>query len=690
MESSVGCGGQAARRAPGTVRPRLPGGASTGGARRADRRPSSESAGVDRRRGRTAGRCRAPRERRRSARRRARRAACRHWNSAATSPTASPQQRDPQAAGVLGREQEPGVEGMTGDRAALHVLLEGQQDDGEDRDPGAHPAPAAAASPGEAGRCPRPRRCRLRPGAEVAESEPQGGSEPEQGPEGEARLDRGAPRAAVAGVDERLAVQGAVASEKDELVREHECDELQAAAMRACKTPRHAAHSSRVGAPGRCPTPGRGAGHDLDRRMRESASCRVGEFTAEETAIRAEVDPADLDRYVSAGVIEPDADGRFSTGHVRRIRITRSLERSGLPIDGLAVAMRQGLVGLDFADTPTYERFDPLGHETFEQAAERCALPVELLLTVRESMGYALPRPTDRIGQDELDVVPLLRFMVDNGCRQPVIERSLRTYGESLRRVAETEADWWNSELLQPLFRRGVTYQELFKLTSRLSGELVGLQRIRRSGLSTTASRRTSGCATSSKGSRGSLCGPDSTSDSSAPRHRLSRPDRLYASDQRTRRRGSRRPRGAAQPPRAADVDAARREAGEVAGRRGHVPFPGPGERGHRVDRDGGRSRALGAAAGARRRALGSGAVPGWGLLRADGERRVAHRGLRAPGRGAGEPGRGGRGDGWDPGRRLGRRPAGVSFTPIGPVELKGVSEPIVLYAARREAARQD
>ena len=187
----------------------------------------------------------------------------------------------------------------------------------------------------------------------------------------------------------------------------------------------------------------------------------VGEFTAEETAIRAEMDPADLDRYVSAGVIEPDADGRYSTGHVRRIRIARSLERSGLPIDGLAVAMRQGLLGLDFADTPTYERFDPLGHETFEQAAERCAVPVELLLTVRESMGYALPKPTDRIGQDELDVVPLLRFMVDHGCRQPVIERSLRTYGESLRRVAETEADWWNSELLQPLFRRGVTYGAL-------------------------------------------------------------------------------------------------------------------------------------------------------------------------------------------------------------------------------------
>lgn len=194
----------------------------------------------------------------------------------------------------------------------------------------------------------------------------------------------------------------------------------------------------------------------------------------EETAIRAEVDPADLGRYVAAGVIQPDVDGRFSASHVRRVRITASLERSGLPIDGLAEAMRRGLVGLEIADAPTYKLFDPLGQETFEQAAERCALPVDLLLTVRESMGYALPGPTDRIGQHELEVVPLLRFMLDNGCRQPVIERALRTYGESLRRVAETEADWWNSELLQPLFRRGATHGELAEQTGRLSVELTG------------------------------------------------------------------------------------------------------------------------------------------------------------------------------------------------------------------------
>ena len=184
----------------------------------------------------------------------------------------------------------------------------------------------------------------------------------------------------------------------------------------------------------------------------------MGDFTAEETVIRAEVDPADLDRYVSAGVISPDADGRFSTGHVRRIRIARSLERSGLPIDGLGVAMRRGLLGLDFADTPTYERFDPLGHETFEQAAERCAVPLELLLIVRESMGFALPK-SERTGSARTSSMSCrcCGSWSTTAAAGQSIERSLRTYGESLRRVAETEADWWNSELLQPLFRRDVT-----------------------------------------------------------------------------------------------------------------------------------------------------------------------------------------------------------------------------------------
>jgi adenylate cyclase len=197
----------------------------------------------------------------------------------------------------------------------------------------------------------------------------------------------------------------------------------------------------------------------------------MGEFTLDEVAIRAECGPAEIAELIELGIMAPDPDGRFSRGHVRRARIVRALERSGIPLEGIAEGIRRRLFGLEFVDTPTYERFDPLGDTTFAQLSAESGVPIELLLVIREAMGFAQPAPDDRAGQPEREVVPLVQFMLRENARESVIERTLRTYGESLRRVAETEADWWNSELQRPILERGGRYEDLLRMTRDLSVE---------------------------------------------------------------------------------------------------------------------------------------------------------------------------------------------------------------------------
>jgi adenylate cyclase len=197
----------------------------------------------------------------------------------------------------------------------------------------------------------------------------------------------------------------------------------------------------------------------------------MGEFTLDELAVRAQCEPDQIAELIDLGVIVPDPDGRFSTGHVRRVRIVRALERSGLPLAGIAEGIRRGILGLDFADTPAYELFDPLGEHTFAQLSAETGVPLELLIVIREAMGFAPPGPDDRVGANEREVVPLVQFMLRHDFRHSVIERSLRTYGESLRRVAETEADWWNSELQRPIIERGGSYRDLLTLSTDVSPE---------------------------------------------------------------------------------------------------------------------------------------------------------------------------------------------------------------------------
>ncbi len=93
-------------------------------------------------------------------------------------------------------------------------------------------------------------------------------------------------------------------------------------------------------------------------------------------------------------------------------------------------------------------------------------MPVELLLVIREAMGLALATPDDRVREDEMEIVPLLQAQVEANLNHRVIERSLRVIGDSLRRIGEMEADWFRSELIEP-FAAGKSGAEISAMAAR-------------------------------------------------------------------------------------------------------------------------------------------------------------------------------------------------------------------------------
>jgi adenylate cyclase len=151
------------------------------------------------------------------------------------------------------------------------------------------------------------------------------------------------------------------------------------------------------------------------------------------------------------------------------VRVLQNLDNAGLPRESLADALRQGVLSLDFVDQPSYERIAALSSVTFRELSERTGVPVEILTVVREAMGFAEPQPDDRVRESELLVVPMLEVEVEAGVRPALIERSLRVFGDSLRRVAQTEADWWRSEILTPLFKSGMSGAEIGRQTEGLA-----------------------------------------------------------------------------------------------------------------------------------------------------------------------------------------------------------------------------
>jgi adenylate cyclase len=198
----------------------------------------------------------------------------------------------------------------------------------------------------------------------------------------------------------------------------------------------------------------------------------VGEYSRREAAARAGVSLEDVSRQVELGILAPEEGDRFSPGDVRRAGLVQSLVAAGIPLDGLAGAIGRGEVSFDFVDSPIYERLGALSDVTFQDLSAKTGVPVELLMVIREAVGSAQPSPTDRVREDELAIAPVIELQFAEGFRPIATERFLRVIGDSLRRVTETEGDWWYTEVIEPRVARGMSQSDAFSadFSDRMAG----------------------------------------------------------------------------------------------------------------------------------------------------------------------------------------------------------------------------
>jgi adenylate cyclase len=204
-------------------------------------------------------------------------------------------------------------------------------------------------------------------------------------------------------------------------------------------------------------------------------STSVDEHSRQDVARKAGVEPAYVDRLVDLGFLTPGAEGGFSTGDVRRARWVRSFEDSGVPLDGLAAAVREGVLSFSYLDAAAFDRFAGLSATTFRELSERTGVSLTLLQVIREAFGYAEPAPDDPMLEDELSVASVIELQVANGFRPVVIERWLRGYADNLRRVAEMETDWWRSEVEEPLLRGGMTETQMLEAQAEVGSVMTPL-----------------------------------------------------------------------------------------------------------------------------------------------------------------------------------------------------------------------
>jgi adenylate cyclase len=193
----------------------------------------------------------------------------------------------------------------------------------------------------------------------------------------------------------------------------------------------------------------------------------VDGFTREALAERAGVHVGYVDRLVELGILTPgEAGSLFSGGDVRRVRLVRGLEEGGLPLEGMGRAVGNGDLSFGFLDLPAWEWFGGFVGKTYRELSAETGLGLELLQVMRESMGFARPKPEDPVHEEELDLVPVVKIVLDAGADPVAVERQIRVWGESMRRIAEANANFYHIHIEVPLLRSGMSEAQVLQVGS--------------------------------------------------------------------------------------------------------------------------------------------------------------------------------------------------------------------------------
>jgi class 3 adenylate cyclase len=190
----------------------------------------------------------------------------------------------------------------------------------------------------------------------------------------------------------------------------------------------------------------------------------VGRFTREALAERAGVPAGYIDRLIELGILAPGQAGSlFSTGDHRRVRLVRGLEEGGLPLEGIGTAVRNGDLSFGFLDLPSWDWYGGFAGKTYRELSAETGFSMELLQVIRESMGFARPGPEDPVHEEELDLIPVVSVALDAGADPVAIERLVRVWGESMRRITEAASTFYHAQIEVPLLRSGMSEAQVLQ-----------------------------------------------------------------------------------------------------------------------------------------------------------------------------------------------------------------------------------
>jgi adenylate cyclase len=194
--------------------------------------------------------------------------------------------------------------------------------------------------------------------------------------------------------------------------------------------------------------------------------------SVEELANQAEVSPDYIVKLIELGALEPKrGEATYSPSDVGRVRILHAWEEAGLAAEAVMELVKPGELSISWLDAPVMSRAARLD-VTFEQLSSEAGVSMTMLRSLYEALGFAPPEPSDRIKAGDRELVHLVQAFLAAGAGEGPTLRLLRVNADSMRRIAQAEAELYEAEIEEPLRRSGRSERELLDFGARFGSSV--------------------------------------------------------------------------------------------------------------------------------------------------------------------------------------------------------------------------
>jgi adenylate cyclase len=196
-------------------------------------------------------------------------------------------------------------------------------------------------------------------------------------------------------------------------------------------------------------------------------------YRIQEVAERANVPESFVRHLIAAGAL-PAQEAGLGPREVRRARLLHSWTAAGLSVETILALVDRGALSLLFLDAPvmaTPERLD----RSYQQLAADRGIPLGFLQALHQTLGFAPPHPDDRAGEDDVAMLEVAETFRGAGGEDEATLRLLAVYADSLRRIARAEADYYETNIERRLRATGLDERQLIEFGTRFGDRAIGL-----------------------------------------------------------------------------------------------------------------------------------------------------------------------------------------------------------------------